>query len=124
MSGGIDPHAHLEMEFMGTETIDSFFSDQAVVLAGGTTMHIDFAIPVNGGFEAYAECQKNHASIMVSTWPLWMKLLPERWRSSFRRKIMISNELLLQGLKKCKFLGALAMFMWKMEMLLLKDRKG
>lgn len=57
--GGIDPHTHLAMEFMGTETIDDFFSGQAAALAGGTTMHIDFVIPVNGslsaGYEAYVK---------------------------------------------------------------------
>ena len=61
-AGGIDPHTHLAMEFMGTETIDNFFSGQAAALAGGTTMHIDFVIPVNGslskGFESYVEKAK------------------------------------------------------------------
>ena len=51
------------MEFMGTETIDDYFSGQAAALAGGTTMHIDFVIPVNGslpaGFEAYVEKAKS-----------------------------------------------------------------
>ncbi|KAF9593705.1 hypothetical protein IFM89_024643 [Coptis chinensis] len=59
MPGGIDLHTHLGMEFMGTETIDDFFSGQAAALAGGTTMHIDFVIPVNGslsaGFKAYTK---------------------------------------------------------------------
>jgi dihydropyrimidinase len=58
-SGGIDPHTHLAM---GTETIDDFFSGQAAALAGGTTMHIDFVIPVNGsliaGLESYEEKAK------------------------------------------------------------------
>ena len=57
LTGGIDPHTHLAMEFMGAETIDDFFSGQAAALAGGTTMHIDFVIPANGslsaGFETY-----------------------------------------------------------------------
>ncbi|KAL8170881.1 hypothetical protein V2J09_022685 [Rumex salicifolius] len=62
MPGGIDPHTHMAMEFMGTQTIDDFFSGQAAALAGGTTMHIDFVIPVNGslsaGYEAYREKAK------------------------------------------------------------------
>ena len=56
-TGGIDPHTHLAIQFMGTESVDDFFSGQAAALAGGTTMHIDFALPVDGsltaGFEAY-----------------------------------------------------------------------
>ena len=62
MTGGIDPHTHLAMEFMGSETIDDFFSGQAAALAGGTTMHVDFVIPVNGslsaGYKAYVEKAK------------------------------------------------------------------
>jgi dihydroorotase-like cyclic amidohydrolase len=64
-TGGIDPHTHLEMEFMGTVTIDDFFTGQAAALAGGTTMHIDFVIPINGnltaGFEAYVDKAKKAA---------------------------------------------------------------
>eukprot|EP00775_Hariotina_reticulata_P003434 gene3434-3706_t len=47
MPGGIDPHTHLSMPFMGQVTCDDFYSGQAAALAGGTTMHIDFALPVN-----------------------------------------------------------------------------
>lgn len=61
-TGGIDPHTHLSFEFMSTETVDDFFSGQAAALAGGTTMHIDFVIPVDGsltaGFEAYEKKAK------------------------------------------------------------------
>lgn len=58
-TGGIDPHAHLAMNGLGMETVDDFFSGQAAALAGGTKMHIDFVIPVNGsltaGFENYVK---------------------------------------------------------------------
>lgn len=49
----------MEMPFMGQESIDDFFSGQAAALAGGTTMHIDFALPVDGdlaaGYQAWVK---------------------------------------------------------------------
>lgn len=46
---------------MGTETIDDFFSGQAAALSGGTTMHIDFVIPVNGSLTTGLERYKQKA---------------------------------------------------------------
>lgn len=127
MPGGIDPHTHLSMPFMGQETCDDFFSGQAAALAGGTTMHIDFALPVDGdlsaGFEAYSKkaeksCMDYGFHMAVTSWDEHVakdmeSLVKEKGINSFKffmaykGSLMVTDEQLLQGFKKCKELGAL-----------------
>ena len=58
MPGGIDPHTHMELMFMGQVASDDFFTGTSAGVAGGTTMIIDFAIPAPG-------------DSMVQTWKDW-----------------------------------------------------
>ncbi len=46
--GGIDPHTHMELPFMGTVASEDFYSGTSAAMAGGTTTIIDFVIPGNG----------------------------------------------------------------------------
>ena len=45
MPGGLDPHTHMELPFMGTVTKDDFYTGTSAGVSGGTTMIIDFVIP-------------------------------------------------------------------------------
>ena len=48
MPGGIDPHVHLDMPFMGTFSSDDYESGTRAALYGGTTMVIDFILQKQG----------------------------------------------------------------------------
>ena len=46
--GGIDPHVHLDMPFMGTHSSDDYTTGTRAALFGGTTMVIDFILQTQG----------------------------------------------------------------------------
>ena len=46
--GGIDPHVHLDMPFMGTFSSDNYTTGTTAALFGGTTMVIDFVLQKQG----------------------------------------------------------------------------
>lgn len=46
--GGIDPHVHLDMPFMGTRSSDNYETGTRAALHGGTTMVIDFILQTQG----------------------------------------------------------------------------
>src|SRR5688572_8735332 len=48
LPGGIDPHVHLDMPFMGTFSSDTYESGTRAALHGGTTMVIDFILQKQG----------------------------------------------------------------------------
>ncbi|MBM7068316.1 dihydropyrimidinase [Actibacterium sp. 188UL27-1] len=47
--GGIDPHTHLQMPFMGTTAAETFESGTFAAASGGTTMLVDFCLPGEDG---------------------------------------------------------------------------
>src|SRR5919205_2201508 len=44
MPGFIDGHTHMDMPFGGTVTADDWDTGTAALLAGGTTMNVDFSL--------------------------------------------------------------------------------
>ncbi len=48
MPGGVDPHVHLDMPFMGTYSSDNYETGTRAALYGGTTTVIDFILQTQG----------------------------------------------------------------------------
>lgn len=70
LPAGIDPHTHLAMPVADIISCDDYFSGQSAALAGGTTMHIDFALPVGGDLMAgFKEWQRTaERAVMPYSW--------------------------------------------------------
>jgi dihydropyrimidinase len=129
MPGGIDPHTHMELPFMGTVASEDFFSGTSAGLAGGTTMIIDFVIPGPNVslLESYDQwmgwAKKSAADYSFHVAVTWWSdkvheemgvLTAERGVNSFKHfmaykgAIMVSDEQMLQSFRRCQELGALA----------------
>jgi dihydropyrimidinase len=126
--GGIDPHTHLDMPFMGQVTCDDFFSGQAAALAGGTTFHIDFALPVEHDLLKGYHTWQNKAANAVMDYSFHMavtswsdKVAAQmgelakthginsfKFFMSYKGALMVTDTELLAGLAHCRQLGALA----------------
>ena len=129
MPGGIDPHTHLEMPFMGTYSSDDFESGTRAALAGGTTMVIDFALPSPGqglldalqmwhNKSGRANCDYSYH--MAVTW--WgeqvfeeMAEIAERGITSFKHflaykgALMVNDDELFASFQRVREVGGVAM---------------
>ena len=128
MPGGIDPHTHMQLPFMGTVASEDFYSGTAAGLAGGTTMIIDFAIPApqQSLLEAYDQWREwaeksvaDYSFHVAVTW--WDEsvhadmatLVNERGVNSFKHfmaykgAIMCDDEVLVNSFTRARELGAI-----------------
>src|ERR1700724_1603465 len=67
MPGGIDPHTHLEMPFMGTTAAETWESGTFAALSGGTTTVVDCVIPGPGGMMAAVKKWQQGAARQASS---------------------------------------------------------
>ncbi len=128
MPGGIDPHTHMELPFMGTVASEDFESGTAAALAGGTTMIIDFVIPSpkQSLLEAYdmwrgwskKACADYSFHVAVTWWSEQVRdeigvLARDRGVNSFKHfmayknAIMADDEVLVNSFARARELGAI-----------------
>ena len=127
MPGGIDPHTHLEMPFMGTYSTDDFESGTRAGLAGGTTMVVDFCLPNPNQslLEALqmwdnktAKASADYSFHMAITW--WgeqvfneMAEVVDRGITTFKHfmaykgSLMVDDDEMFSSFQRCADLGAL-----------------
>jgi hypothetical protein len=79
MPGGIDPHTHMELPFMGTAAAETFECGTKAALSGGTTMIVDFVIP--GSRRRCSPPQDWHARPRRRPRPI----IPSTWRDRLGR---------------------------------------
>ncbi|EDM80711.1 Putative dihydropyrimidinase [Plesiocystis pacifica SIR-1] len=128
MPGGIDPHTHMELPFMGTVASEDFFTGTSAAAAGGTTMAIDFVIPAPEeplmaayqkwrGWAEKAACDYSF-HVAVTWWDQSVHadmetLVREHGVNSFKHfmaykgAIMCDDEVLVNSFRRAGELGAL-----------------
>ncbi len=128
--GGIDPHTHLEMPFMGTTADETFLSGTWAAATGGTTMLVDFVLPgadgslVNAINDWHRKSGPQIASdigfhMAITGWSEQifdeMKTAVEMGVNSFKHfmaykgALMVEDDEMFASFTRCKELGALPM---------------
>ncbi|VVT25161.1 dihydropyrimidinase [Rhizobium sp. EC-SD404] len=128
MPGGIDPHTHLEMPFMGTYSSDDFESGTRAALTGGTTMVVDFCLPAPGqslleALQAWdnksTKAMCDYSFHMAVTW--WGEQVFNEMETVVREKgintfkhfmaykgaLMVNDDEMYASFQRCAELGAL-----------------
>ncbi len=128
--GGIDPHTHLEMPFMGTTADETFLSGTWAAATGGTTMLVDFVLPgadgslVNAINDWHRKSGPQIASdigfhMAITGWSEQifdeMKTAVDMGVNSFKHfmaykgALMVEDDEMFASFQRCKELGALPM---------------
>jgi dihydropyrimidinase len=128
MPGGIDPHTHMQLPFMGTVASEDFYTGTAAGLAGGTTMIIDFVIPspqtsILSAYHQWREwAEKSVADysfhVAITWWDETVHadmgtLVKEHGVNSFKHfmayknAIMADDEILVNSFTRARELGAI-----------------
>jgi dihydropyrimidinase len=128
LPGGIDPHTHLELGFMGAVTADDFEWGTKAALTGGTTMVVDMCIPDPGQslLVAYQDWQRKAARSacdfgfhMAITW--WEKPVFDEMETvvktygintfkhfmAYKGALMVNDDQLYHSFARCASLGAM-----------------
>ena len=127
MPGGIDPHTHLEMPFMGTHTTDDFESGTRAALSGGTTTVIDFCLPSPGQSLLEAKRAWDNKTVQAScdfsfhmaiTW--WSEQVFDEMAEvvdagintfkhfmAYKNALMVDDEQMFASFRRCAALGAM-----------------
>ncbi|MCC6600006.1 MAG: dihydropyrimidinase [Crocinitomicaceae bacterium] len=92
--GGIDPHVHLDMPFMGTFSSDNYETGTRAALFGGTTMVIDFILQTQGDtlYNALRTWQKKSEGKAVGDYSYHMAVTDYNDRTAKEVTDMIEKE--------------------------------
>ena len=125
--GGIDPHTHLEMPFMGTTAAETWESGTFAALSVGTTTVVDFVIPGQDGLLQALEAWEGRATRQASSdysyhmcitgWSQQvfddMAKVVDRGINTFKHflaykgALMVNDDELFASFQRCAALGAL-----------------
>ena len=128
MPGGIDPHTHMELMFMGTVSADDFEWGTKAALSGGTTMIVDFCIPApkQSMLAAYQDWRRksekaasDYSFHMAVTW--WDRQVFDEMETvvktygintfkhfmAYKGALMVNDDELYHSFSRCAHLGAM-----------------